>query len=101
MSEIIESIENFESMLEGSLKTLNTGDIVKGVITSISSTEVHVDLSANVTGIIPAEELAGSEFKVGDEIEAFVVRVSDIEGVAGLSRKRIERIGDWKKVCII
>ena len=98
MSEIIESIENFESMLEGSLKTLNTGDIVKGVITSISSTEVHVDLSANVTGIIPAEELAGSEFKVGDEIEAFVVRVSDIEGVAGLSRKRIERIGDWKKV---
>ncbi len=98
MSEIIESIENFESMLEGSLKTLNTGDIVKGVITSISSTEVHVDLSANVTGIIPAEELAGSEFKVGDEIEAFVVRVSDIEGVAGLSRKRIERIGDWKKI---
>ena len=95
MSEIIES---FESMLEDSLKTLNTGDIVKGVITSISSTEVHVDLSANVTGIIPAEELAGSEFKVGDEIEAFVVRVSDIEGVAGLSRKRIERIGDWKKI---
>ena len=98
MSEIIESMENFEALLEGSLKTLNTGDIVKGVITSISSTEVHVDLSANVTGIIPAEELAGSEFKVGDEIEAFVVRVSDIEGVAGLSRKRIERIGDWKKV---
>ncbi|MBQ7324371.1 MAG: bifunctional 4-hydroxy-3-methylbut-2-enyl diphosphate reductase/30S ribosomal protein S1 [Clostridia bacterium] len=98
MSEIIESMENFETLLEGSLKTLNTGDIVKGVITSISSTEVHVDLSANVTGIIPAEELAGSEFKVGDEIEAFVVRVSDIEGVAGLSRKRIERIGDWKKV---
>ena len=95
MSEIIES---FEAMLEGSLKTLNTGDIVKGVITSISSTEVHVDLSANVTGVIPAEELAGSEFNVGDEIEAFVVRVSDIEGVAGLSRKRIERIGDWKKI---
>ncbi len=98
MSEIIETTENFETLLEGSLKTLNTGDIVKGVITSISSTEVHVDLSANVTGIIPAEELAGSEFKVGDEIEAFVVRVSDIEGVAGLSRKRIERIGDWKKI---
>ena len=60
MSDIIESTENFETLLEGSLKTLNTGDIVKGVITSISSTEVHVDLSANVTGIIPAEELAGS-----------------------------------------
>lgn len=98
MSEIIETSENFEAMLEDSLKTLNTGDIVKGVITSISSTEVHVDLSANVTGLIPADELAGSDFKVGDEIEAYVVRVSDIEGVAGLSRKKIEQMGDWKKI---
>ncbi len=98
MSEIMETSENFEAMLEDSLKTLNTGDIVKGVITSISSTEVHVDLSANVTGIIPAEELTGSDFKVGDEIEAYVVRVSDVEGVAGLSRKKIERMGDWKKI---
>lgn len=98
MSEIMEMSENFEAMLEESLKTLNTGDIVKGVITSISSTEVHVDLSANVTGLIPADELAGSDFKVGDEIEAYVVRVSDIEGVAGLSRKKIEQMGDWKKI---
>ncbi len=109
MSEIIspnESInESFEEMLEDSLRTLNTGDIVTGVITSISSTEIHVDLSANVTGILPisevvlgASEKAEDKYKVGEEITALVTRVSDIEGVAGLSRKRIEKIEDWQAV---
>jgi len=103
--EIKTSEENFEEMLESSLKTLNTGDVVTGVITSISSTEIHVDLSANVTGVLPigeacidASESIEDKYKVGDEITAFVVRVSDIEGVAGLSRKRIERITDWKTI---
>lgn len=99
MSENIEK-ENFEELLEESLKTLNTGDIVTGTITSITPTDVHVDLSANVTGLLPYEEIANAEpaYKVGDTIEAYVTRVSDIEGVAGLSRKRIERIDSWKKV---
>lgn len=90
----------FEELLEESLKTLNTGDIVSGTITSITPTDVHVDLSANVTGLLPYEEIANAEtpYQVGDTIEAFVVRVSDLEGVAGLSRKRIERIDSWKRV---
>ena len=97
--------ESFASMLEESLKTLNTGDIVTGVITSISNTEIHVDLSCKGTGILSVDEIrtepntdVRSLYKVGDEIEAFVVRVSDVEGVVGLSRRRIDRIADWKKL---
>ncbi|MBE6608975.1 MAG: bifunctional 4-hydroxy-3-methylbut-2-enyl diphosphate reductase/30S ribosomal protein S1 [Ruminococcaceae bacterium] len=97
--------ESFASMLEDSLKTLNTGDIVTGVITSISNTEIHVDLSCKGTGILSVDEIRTdantdihSLYKVGDEIEAFVVRVSDVEGVVGLSRRRIDRIADWKKI---
>lgn len=97
--------ESFASMLESSLKTLNTGDIVTGIITSISNTEIHVDLSCKGTGILSVDEIrtdantdVRSLYKVGDEIEAFVVRVSDVEGVVGLSRRRIDRIADWKKI---
>ncbi len=97
--------ESFASMLESSLKTLNTGDIVTGVITSISNTEIHVDLSCKGTGILSVDEIrtdantdVRSLYNVGDEIEAFVVRVSDVEGVVGLSRRRIDRITDWKKI---
>ncbi|MBP3334069.1 MAG: bifunctional 4-hydroxy-3-methylbut-2-enyl diphosphate reductase/30S ribosomal protein S1 [Clostridia bacterium] len=109
MSEVVntneQANESFASMLESSLKTLNTGDIVTGVITSISNTEIHVDLSCKGTGILSVDEIrtdpntdVRSLYKVGDEIEAFVVRVSDVEGVVGLSRRRIDRIADWKKI---
>ena len=97
--------ESFASMLESSLKTLNTGDIVTGTITSISNTEIHVDLSCKGTGILSVDEIRTdantdirSLYNIGDEIEAFVVRVSDVEGVVGLSRRRIDRIADWKKI---
>ena len=106
MSEIkeIREEENFAELLESSLKTLNTGDIVTGVITSINTTEIHVDLSTKGTGVLSADEMPidpethKPAFKVGDEIEAFVVRVSDVEGVVGLSRKKIERMSEWKKI---
>ena len=37
-------------------------------------------------------------FKVGDEVEAFVIRVSDVEGVAELSKKRVDSDKNIKKV---
>ena len=36
--------ENFEELLGQSIKTLNTGDKVLGVVTAIGTTEVQVDL---------------------------------------------------------
>ena len=47
-----EQMENFEELLEKSLKTLNTGDVVTGVITSISQNEIHLDLGSKTTGVI-------------------------------------------------
>ncbi len=89
--------ENFAEMLENSLKTLNTGETVTGVITSVSSGELHVDLGAKVTGIIAFDEVTddttlklADAFKVGDEIKAVVIKVSDRDGVATLSKKRVD-----------
>ena len=104
MSEII---ENFEEMLESSLKTLNTGDTVTGTVTFVTDAEIQLDLGVNVTGIIKAEQITDDAtvkltemFKKGDEIEAFVIRVSDIEGVAELSKKRVDSDRNWQKVVL-
>jgi len=106
MSEITEiKAENFEEMLESSLKTLNTGDTVTGIITSVTDAELQLDLGAKVTGVITAEQATDdpsakltSMFKVGDEIDAFVIRVSDVEGFATLSKKRVDSDKNWQKV---
>jgi 4-hydroxy-3-methylbut-2-enyl diphosphate reductase len=105
MAEIGEVDEDFAGMLENSLKTLNTGETVQGIITSISPGEIHVDLKTKVTGIIPYAEISDNPtikledvYHVGDEIEAIVVKVSDLDGVATLSRKRIENVINWRKI---
>ncbi len=106
MSEItnVEAVqeENFAELLEQSIKTLNTGDKVKGIVTSIGNTEVQVDLGAKHAGYIPYDEVSTDPsvkpedvLKVGDEIEVFVVRVNDQEGTVQLSKKKLDGLKVW------
>ena len=103
MSEIIK--ENFEEMLESQCLTLNTGDVVTGTVTHVSDAELQLDLSAGVTGYIKAEQITDDpafklteNFKNGDQVTGFVIRVSDIEGVAELSKKRADADKNWQNV---
>ena len=99
-------IENFEEMLEESLcKTLNTGDTVKGIVTAVTNAELQLDVGYKVTGVIKAEQITDDPsvnlkdmFKIGDEVEAFVIRVSDVEGIAELSKKRTDSDKNWGEI---
>jgi len=100
-----EMTENFEELLESSLKTLNTGDTVTGTVISVTDAELQLDLGVNVTGYIKAEQITDDPaakltemFSKGDEVEAFVIRVSDIEGFAELSKKRVDSDRNWQKI---
>ena len=97
--------ESFADMLEKSIKTLNTGDKVTGVVTGITATEVNVDLGTKHAGYIPLSELSDDPsvkpediVKVGDEIETYVMRVNDVEGVATLSKKRLDSVKNWDTI---
>ncbi len=96
---------SFEEALEETLKTLNTGDVVEGVVVDVTPTEVIVDLGFKSDGIIPASELTDDPdakpsdvVKVGDTIEVFVVGVNDGEGKTLLSKKKLDAIAGWKKI---
>ncbi|HBJ18302.1 MAG TPA: bifunctional 4-hydroxy-3-methylbut-2-enyl diphosphate reductase/30S ribosomal protein S1 [Clostridiales bacterium] len=93
---------NFATMLEESLTTLHTGDIVKGTVYAVNDAEIYLDLGAKFTGIISKDQITDDAsaklsdmFKVGDEVEAFVIRVEDGKGVATLSKKRVDRDKNW------
>ena len=109
MSEIInvEAVqeENFAELLEQSIKTLNTGDKVIGIVTGIGTTEVQIDLGTKHAGYIPYDEVSADPtvkpediLKVGDEIEVFVVRVNDQEGTCQLSKKKLDGIKVWDEL---
>ncbi|MBR4881362.1 MAG: 4-hydroxy-3-methylbut-2-enyl diphosphate reductase, partial [Clostridia bacterium] len=103
-TELATAKENFAELLDASFKTLNTGDIVTGTVLSVTEAEVTVDLGAKVTGIIQAADIIDPTvklsdlYKVGDEITAKAVRVSDVDGFAVLSRRSIEAGAKWESI---
>lgn len=97
--------ENFAELLDESFKNISTGDTVVGYVMSVSGTEVRVDIGSKCTGILTLENVTDDPqaklenlFKVGDKIEAVAYRVSDLDGIAFLSTKKITAINDWKRV---
>ena len=97
--------ESFEALLEQSIKTLNTGDKVTGVVTGITSKDVSVDLGTKHAGYIPYDEVSADPsvkpediLNVGDEIEVFVVRVNDQEGTVQLSKKKLDGMKIWDEM---
>lgn len=94
-----EGADSFASLLEETLTTITSGEIVKGPINKIDSKGVYVDLGFKFEGFISLEEFMEvpgfdiEQLHVGDEVEAMVVKVSDKDGEAILSKRRV----DYKK----
>ncbi len=101
----IENGEDFAAMLEESFKTLYNGEKVTGTVVAISATDVQVDLGVKHTAYIPMDELSDDpsykvedHIKPGDEIEAIVVRVNDVEGTVTLSKKKVDHLKGWESI---
>lgn len=93
---------SFDQMLEESIKTIYNGDTVTCIVAAITPTEISVDLGTKHSGYIPVSEFTDDTdvpieqlIKVGDSIEACVVRVNDVEGTVMLSKKRLDAVKTW------
>ncbi len=106
MSEIME--QNFAELFaeyEKGKQKIYKGAIVKGTVMSISENEIGVDLGVKQTGSIKRDNITSDNevklsdmFKIGDEVEAKVEAVSDIEGTITLSKKAVDEIKNWTKI---
>ena len=105
IEEKTDSEKSFDELLENSIKTINNGDTVIGIVVAITQTEVSVDLSGKHSGYIPSAEFIDDNetkiedvIKIGDSIEACVVRVNDVEGTIMLSKRRLDTIKSWADI---
>ena len=110
----VEAVENqqeanqeqrFEDLIEESILTLHTGDVVKGKVISIVNGEVYVDLGYKSDGIIQRGQFSdksdvdpAAELKPGDELEVYILRVNDGDGNVLLSKKRVDSQKGFKEV---
>jgi small subunit ribosomal protein S1 len=74
----------FEKLLEEYLSKeeeshLQKGQVVKGTIVAEDDNNYYVDIGYKIEAILPKEEVAteGKELKVGDEIEAVLVKITN------------------------
>ena len=100
-----EGEQNFEEMLEESLKNFNTDEKVRGVVVGIAPNEVYVDVGRKQAGFVPVSELSADPnakpedlVKVGDEMELLIMRTNDQEGTIMLSKKRLDAIKGWEEI---
>ena len=98
----MERENDFKSMLEDSLKTLHTGETVTGTVVTIGKNEIKLDLGTKFTGVLEKEQITDDPaadlaemFKVGDQVEVFVIRVEDGKGIATVSKKRVDADNSW------
>ena len=90
---------SFEQMLEESLKTIRTGEVVTGKVIDVKEDEIVLNIGYKSDGIITRSEYTNESnvdlrnlVHVGDEMEAKVVKVNDGEGQVALSYKRLAKV---------
>ena len=91
--------------IEKSLRLPARGEIVTGTVFSVNDRQIVVDLGHKKDGIVPKDEVSLEKgqtlkdaFKVGDEIEAKVLKTKDDDGNILLSLKKLEVNAQWKEV---
>ncbi len=86
----------FEQMLEDSIKTIHSGEVVEGTVIDVKSDEIVLNIGYKSDGILTKSEYTNDSsvdlkatVNVGDKMEVKVLKVNDGEGQVALTYKRL------------
>ncbi|MCM1065804.1 MAG: 30S ribosomal protein S1 [Eubacterium sp.] len=86
----------FEQMLEDSIKTIHSGEVVEGTVIDVKADEIILNIGYKSDGILTKSEYTNdssvdltSVVKPGDTMEVKVLKVNDGEGQVVLTYKRL------------
>ena len=86
----------FEQMLEDSIKTIHSGEVVEGTVIDVKADEIVLNIGYKSDGILTKSEYTNdssvdlmSAVKPGDTMEVKVLKVNDGEGQVMLTYKRL------------
>lgn len=86
-------------MYDQTLSKVVEGEVVTGVVTSLSKREVIVNIGYKSEGVIMYPEFRyNQDLKVGDEVEVLVETTEDKKGQLVLSHKKARQLRSWDMV---
>lgn len=100
--EVIETMDDYKNELEASFRTINVDDVIKGTVIDVNEEEITLDLKYYTQGIIKAGDFSADptfsvldEVRIGDEVEATVIKMDDGQGNILLSKKEANNLLSW------
>ncbi|MBN2899316.1 MAG: 30S ribosomal protein S1 [Clostridia bacterium] len=98
------TMEEILKEMDESFKVPRKGDTIKGKVVQIDTDKIVLNIGYKNDGIIPRSEVSATndaaidEFKIDDEVNAFVLRTDDGDGNVLLSIKRLAQFKDWDEL---
>src|SRR5213594_2205184 len=92
--------ERMEDWYHNGVTEFEEGEVVRGRVVHVGSSEVLVDVGYKSEGAIPIEEFHrhGTLPKVGEEIEVYLEAKEDSEGLIVLSKDKADKIKVWDAI---
>src|SRR4030043_1559456 len=94
--------EDFKTLYEDSLKTIEEGQILRGTVLEITPDHVTVDVGYKSEGQIPMQEFLKRDkkvdVKIGDRIDVLLEKKESEEGLLTLSKEKADKIKVWKEI---
>ena len=102
--EVEEEEVSYEKLLDqyGGIRKFAEGEVLKGTVLKITSTDAIVDIGYKSEGVIPLNQFRadddGPGVAIGDEIDVFIEKTEDREGHVVLSKEKAEKVKVWEDV---
>ena len=99
-----EGDESYAKLLDtyGGIRKFAEGEVLKGTVLKITSTDVIVDIGYKSEGVIPLNQFRPTsgegEVAIGDVIDVFIENTEDYEGHIVLSKEKAEKVRVWEDV---
>ncbi len=97
-----EGYEQLLKMYEGSFRNIAEGEVIKGTVLKVSSSDVVVDVGYKSEGIIQLQEFIDEQgeciVQPGDTVDVLLERTEDRDGHIVLSREKAEKMKIWDEV---
>ena len=94
-----EEFEKLKNLYSETLESLNSNDIIEGVVLKKTDKDVIIDISGKSEGVISSNEFRyNPDLKEGDKVEVVIDKQEDKTGQLVLSHKKARYLKSWGKV---
>jgi len=86
-------------MYEETLTKMEEGQVVSGTVLNVMENHIIIDVGFKAEGIVPLEEFKdGGELKVGDNVDVYLEKLEDQDGMMVFSKKKADFLKVWDTI---